>query len=208
MLNTTNNPKQRATTLAAILAVFCLALMVSQPANAGPITGEVAFVGAFQATGGSDPTDLEHATGVAFPYGGVVAQATGDFNISNGVSFFSPVTMSSFTFDPFAGPVDPLWAVGVFQFALQSLTTIEQGENYLALAGTGIVSSTKAGLDSTVFNWSFSGTNAGGTLQLFASTASPTPLPEPSELITFAFLAMSVGGLVVWSSSTRKALQQ
>jgi hypothetical protein len=207
MVKTTNKTNKRVTVLTAILAVFCLAVMSAQPANASPITGEVAFVGTFLATGGSGPLDLENATGIDFTFG-FVAQATGDFNPSNLVMpFMSPVTLNDFTFAPFSGPVDPLWAVGVFSFALQSLTTVAQGEGYLALGGTGVVTASKAGLDATVFNWSFSGDNSGGTLQLFSSSGSPTALPEPSELLTFAFLAMSVGALCVWSRGHRQAIQ-
>jgi hypothetical protein len=190
-----------------LVAVFSLSFLIVQPANADPITGEVAFVGLFTVTGGSNPLDLANATGIDFTYG-VVAQATGDFNPINGVvPLMSPVTLNDFTFQSFAG-VDPLWAVGVFSFALNTLTSVNQGENYLALTGTGIVSSSKTGLDPTSFNWSFSGDNSGGTLQLFSSTASPSvQVAEPSEIITLVFLVIGVGALCLWSSRARTAIR-
>lgn len=200
----TNKTNQRVTTLAATLAAFCLSLMIVQPANADPITGEVAFMGFFAATGGSGPLDLEHATGIDFT-SGIVVQSTGAF-AANGVMPFSSVALQDFQFAPFYGPVDPLWAVGVFQFALQSLTAVDQGVSHLALSGTGIVSSTKAGLDPTVFNWSFSGDNSGGTLQLYTSTA--TRVAEPSDLGTLAFLIVGMAALGVWSRKHRNAVHQ
>jgi len=199
---------QRVTRFMTVLAACCLSFTIAQPASADPIVGEVAFVGLFTATGGSGPTDLLNATGIDFNVA-VVAQATGDFNFFNGVvPFLSPVTLNDFTFAPFTGPIDPLWEVGAFQFALASLTSVYQGTNYLALAGTGTVSSSAAGLDDTAFNWSFSGDSSGGKLQLFSSTASPTALPEPSELTTLGFLAIGVGALCLLSRRQRKAVQQ
>jgi hypothetical protein len=181
--------------------------MFSLSANAAPITGEVAFVGSFAAEGGNGPLDLANANAIDFTFG-IVAQSTGDFNAANGVvPFFSPVTLNDLTFDPFS-PVDPLWAVGVFQFALNELTSVVQGENYLFLAGSGVVSSTNPSLDDTAFSWSFSGGNSGsdGTLQLFSSTA--LPVAEPSDLATLGLLAISMVAFGLWSLRQRKALQR
>jgi len=210
MFTTANKGSRSRVARAAVFAVLCLALLIPQAANAAPITGELGFFsGSFGVTGGSDPFDLENATGVDFN-GAIVVSSTGSF-LANGVLPFSGVTLTDFTFDPFAGPVDPLWVVGIFEFALNSLTDVTQTATSLSMAGTGIVSTTvNVGLDATAFNWSFSGNNSGGTLQLFTSTSSPTPQPvaEPSELITLAFLAMGLATLGAWSRKYNKAVQQ
>jgi hypothetical protein len=197
---------QRITKWAAVLAIFCLVLMVAPAAKADPITGEVAFVGAFQATGGSSATDLANATGIQFT-GAMVGGATGAF-AANGVNMFTPVSLSSFTFAPFSGPVDPLWAVGVFQFALDTVNVVNQTAGSLVLSGSGVVSTTVAlGLDATAFTWSFSGDNSGGQLQMFSSTSTPTPVTEPSDAATLLLLAMSTMVFGMRSSKFRKALQ-
>ena len=208
VLNTTGRVSPRLATIAAIAAFFCLTLMVAQTASASPITGEVAFVGPFSATGGTGPLDLEGATGLEFSTATVV-YSSGDFQVNGVAPFFSQVTLTDFDFN-FAGTIDPLWAVGVFQFALNTLDSVTQTANSIALSGTGIVSSSIAGLDPTAYNWSFSGDNSGGTLQLFSSTSSPTPLPvtEPSELTTLAMLVMGMGLFGMWSRKHRKALPQ
>jgi hypothetical protein len=204
MLSTIRKSNRHSKTLAATVALFCLALMAPQPASADPITGDVAFFGIFTTTGGSGLLDLANATAIDFTFA-TVAAATGDFNAANGVMpFISPVTLNDFTFSPFSSAVDPLWAVGIFQFALETLTSVQQGTNFLALSGYGTASGT--GFDDTMFFWSFSGDNAGGTLQLFSSTS--TPLPEPSELLTFALLAMGMAVFGVWSRKHRRAVQQ
>ena len=197
---------QRLTKLAAVLAIVCLVLMAAPSAKADPITGEVAFIGAFVATGGTTATDLENATGIQFT-GAMVGGATDDF-AANGVNMFTPVTLNSFTFAPFSGPIDPLWAVGAFQFALDTVTVVNQTAGSLVLAGSGIVTASAAlGLDATAFTWSFSGDNSGGTLQMFSSTSTPTAVPEPSEAATLALLAMSMVAFGIWSRKFEKVLQ-
>ena len=202
MRNVANMTNQRVVRL-AILALFGFALMAPQSAKADPITGEVAFWGTFSATGG---TGLQDATGIDFE-SSIVAAATGDY-ASNGVfPVLSPVALTDFTFDPFLGPVDPLWTVAGFSFALETLTTVNQGPSYLVLAGTGVVRNAAVG-DPTAFNWSFSGDNSGGMLQLFSSTSSPSPvgLAEPPELSSFA-LFWGVAVFAAWSRKYRKVLQ-
>lgn len=183
------------------LLALCMTLMATQSAFADTIDGEIAFTGIFTTTGGSGPGDLAGATGIDFGTA-FVLQSTGDF-ASNGVMpLLSPVTMNDFTFDPFTGPVDPLWSVGAFQFSLSSLNTIEQGESYLVLAGSGTVTSSIAGLDATSFDWSFSGDKSGGNLKVFSSTA--TALPEPSDFATFGFLALGIVAVSVRSRRLSK----
>ncbi len=207
MWNESRKPIQCMTKVVAVLAIFCLALMSAPSAKADPITGEVAFIGGFTATGGSGPTDLANATGVAFS-SGIVGGSTGDF-ASYGVGMYAPVSLTSFTFAPFSGPVDPLWSVGIFEFTLNTVDVVSQSATSLVLAGNGIVSTTvNVGLDATAFGWSFSGDNSGGTLQLFSSTASPTAVAEPSEAATLGFLALSMMAFVIWSRKPRKLLQQ
>jgi hypothetical protein len=136
--------------------------------------------------------------------------SSGSFLANGVIPFGSAVTLVDFTFNPFTGPVDPLWTVGIFEFALDTLTSVTQTATSLSMFGSGVVSTTaNVGLDATAFNWSFSGNNSGGTLQLFTSTASPTPQPvaEPSELLTLALLAMSLATFGAWSRKN-KALQQ
>ncbi len=195
MLKTHNAPTVRA--IAVVVALLCLTLGAAQPARADLVDGELGFFGTFLATGGSNPVSggmsLQDATGINFTMG-LVTQATGDFS---GLAFW-PVSLTDFTFAPFS-PVTSLWSVGGFQFGLEDLTSVSQGANHLALAGTGAV--TSSGFDATPFNWSFSGNNSGGTLQLFSSTATPGPVSvaEPSEFSSLALLVIGLSTLGIWS---------
>jgi hypothetical protein len=208
MLNTTGRAYQRITKPAVLAAVFVLCFAFAQPASADPITGEVAFFGGFTVSGGSGPLDLANATAIDFT-GGTVYDKSGSFSV---LPVLAPVTLNGFTFLPsFSGPINPLWVVGQFQFALQTLTSVDQGTAFLALAGTGVVSSTIAGLDPTAYDWSFVGTNSSqgitGTLQLYASTAS-VRVAEPSDFVTLAFSMFGLGALCLWSRRLRTLIQQ
>lgn len=195
MFNTQNKTNARVTV--AVGALLCLAQLTVQPAKADLVEGDLGFFGAFLATGGSNPApggmSLADATGINFVFDtALVTHATGDFS---GLTW-SLASLTDFTFSPFS-TVNPLWAVGGFQFALQGLSNISQGANHLALAGSGIV--TSSGFDATPFNWSFSGNNSGGLLQLFSSTATgPVSVAEPSEFFTLALLVMGMFTLGIW----------
>jgi hypothetical protein len=190
--------------IATFVAVLCLAFGAPQAAMADSISGELAFFGTFSVSGGSSSTDLANADTINFTQT-ILGAATGTFAANGVVPFFTPVTMNSFTFDPFAG-VDPLWVVGAFQFALNTIAIEQQSASALALSGTGIVTSSIVGLDASEFRWSFSGDNSGGTLTVYSSTNSPTPLNEPSELTTLGMLVMGMGLFGLWSRKHRNAL--
>ncbi len=203
MINSIVPKAGHLTRIAALSAVICFSLLGPQLARANMITGDIAFVGTFTTTGGSG---LQDATGIDF--GTVlVAAGTGDFNFSNGViPLLSPATMTDFTFAPLPSDgVDPLWTVGTFKFALNSLTTVAQSSTYLALAGTGVVTSTKTGLDATDFNWSLVGGPDLGGLKLFVSVSDPAPttVNEPSQFSSLMLWTLGIGAVAVWSRKRR-----
>ena len=77
---------------------LAIALAVSVPATALPVTGEVIMLGAFD----TDTGDLATATSIAFVGSGWTNGGTGSYAPINSVS--RPVTFMNFTFSPIAQP--------------------------------------------------------------------------------------------------------
>ncbi len=134
--------------------------------------------GDFAPTGG---TNLSDATGIDFLGDDfTVDGANGDFAAS-GIAAGDTGVIQDFQFNPLApSPVDPLWSIGGFTFALESITVDFQNENFLLLSGTGLLSA--AGFDDTSGFWNLSGNSAGA---LFNFSAGSTAIPVPGSLLLF-----------------------
>ena len=123
----------------SILAVLATGLVsctfFSPDAQAVPVSGEVRFAGTAQVnaartafTSFSDVFVLPGAN-----------NATGDFAGTNG----APVTMTPFQYNPFVGPVAPLWTFtsggSTFRFDLLNAVATQNDANFIVITGSGIL---------------------------------------------------------------------
>ncbi len=179
----------KTTIIKSLLAAM---LLLPFAASAAPIDGEIIIGGSLLPTcsGGDDPCTMDIADGLDFftdagDNTAIVAGTSGDF----AGLFGAIVTMSDFVFDPFA-TVDPLWTVGDFSFALESLNIIGQTATTLDLRGTGTI--TGAGFDDTFGVWTLSADAASPTITF--AWSSTTLAPEPGILVLFGIGLIGVLG--------------
>jgi hypothetical protein len=172
-------------------------MLVSGAVSAAPIQGDVTFYGAWEARaadGLTPVTDLTEAAYIEFLDPVFVSQAIGDFTGAAG----SQAQYTSFQFDPFTGPIAPLWtfeAGGVtFSFHLENITRGLQTVTQLTLTGTGTIKAD--GFDDTAFNWTFSADNTSKLLS-FSASAFNVDVPEPSVvgLLGLGLIAMGAVGV-------------
>ena len=166
----------------------------SMAASAAFIEGSITMSGDFVPTGGAS---LGTATGIDFiddDFG--VDDTTGDFlgaGIGSGdIGFFQ-----DFQFNPLnPSPVDPLWAIGTFEFTLEAITVDFQNDFFLALSGTGVLRAN--GFDDTMGTWSLTATTAGALFN-FASGSGAVPVAEPGTLLLLGL------GLIGLAAARRRA---
>ena len=172
-------------------------LLVAGAASAAPISGDITFFGAWEAKAADGVTVVSSccfgtAAHIAFVGDVLVSQAIGDFDGAAGL--YAPYT--DFTFDPFVGPIAPLWTLTLngttFSFSLERVTVSLQTVHQLALQGYGTLSA--PGFDDTAFAWSFSGDHTGALLSFSAASFN---VPEPSVvgLLGLGLIAMGAVGL-------------
>lgn len=162
--------------LRSIGAIVALLMVFGAfPASAALIIGDISMSGDFAPTGG---TNLSDATGIDFLGDDfTVNGANGDFAGLAGMTG----SIQDFQFNPLApSPVDPLWSVGGFTFALDAISIDFQNESFLLLSGTGVIAG--AGFDDTSGIWNLSGNSAGA---LFNFSAGSTFVPVPGSLLLF-----------------------
>jgi hypothetical protein len=166
-------------------------LLVTGAVSAAPIQGDIIFSGTWDAKAADGTTDAPIATAAHIAFDSVsVLGAIGDF------SGAADPTYTNFTFDPFVGPIAPLWTVVVgnvtFSFNLESVTTGLQTATQLSLTGIGTIFAD--GFDDTVFNWTFSGDSTGALLSFSASSFN---VDEPSVvgLLGLGLIAMGAVGV-------------
>jgi len=174
---------------ARFIAAISTLLLGAAPltATAALIVGDLTFSGDFSPTGG---TGLGDATGLDFIGDDfVVDGSNGDFaGISAGDTGF----IQDFQFSPLLpSPVNPLWSIGGFEFALEAITVVFQNDLFLILDGSGTLRA--AGFDDTPGTWSLTA-NVAGTLFNFSagSTSARAPVPEPD---TLALLGLGLAGI-------------
>ena len=185
--------KHISKTILAALAIGLLSCgLLSQQAQAAPITGDINFVGAVNL----DNTDLSLATAVNHWIVSVVGLSSGDLT----VPVLTPVTMH----EPyvFVGPTDDLWSVNGFTFDLASATVVSQSVNFLNVLGTGTISA--AGFDDTPGTWSFTISNADGKTHLAFGFQANTTAVVPDGGTTVMLLGAALGVLGI----ARRALKR
>lgn len=122
-----------------------------------------------------------------------VTTATDDFDVA-GSTAGSVGSITDIVFDPFAGPVNPFWTVGIFDFSLESvnrLTSTDPGI-FLSLEGTGTIYRNDA--DDTAGTWSLTADTSGTAAFGWSTTTSNAiGVPEPGVLALISLGLIGVG---------------
>lgn len=178
--------KTTTSTLLATLAVAFLGFAALSPqANAVMISGGISLGGAYT----TDTGNINTANAFTSFAGVFNASCSGDYaGVPTGGS--SPaITMNPFTFDPFGGPVVPLWTFVsgglTYSFDLTSASILFQGHNALILTGAGDLNMT--GFDTTPGSWVFTANQGGGSFSFSSSNAS---VPEGGSAVALLGLAL------------------
>jgi len=186
-------------------AFAALVMVMGNPgaAIAQQITGEIGFGGAYKPANDSFAGALlQTATSIDYNGNGIqdfafrpVILATGDFAPFEGLL----ASLSDFLFNPLpAGGVNPLWSVGVFSFALDSISIDTQNASTLSLVGTGTVSG--YGFADSPGTWNFTGNPVGTRFIFSAGTGTVAAVPEPE-----IYAMMGIGlGLIGWIGRRKK----
>ncbi len=187
-------------TIFAVLATGALSCgLLSQPAQAAQISGDISFGGtaifdthslatAMQVVEFKALTGQDNAARV----GSGPGDATGDFSgLNDAVASFPP----NYVFNPTSATQDPLWSVGGFTFHLTGSAIALQTQNFLNITGTGFI--TSSGFDTTAGTWSFTSSNSSGRDHAsFTFAANSGAVPNvPDSGSTVALLGVALLGV-------------
>ena len=173
----------------AFIALAGVGLLAGS-AFAVPVTGGLSMSGSWTPilSDGTDTT-IPLATGIDF--GGVVAGIGDNEFLVNTASgdFFGVLgqygTINDFHFIGFT-PVDPLWTVGGFSFAMTSAPSAvkSSGDSHgLAVYGGGTISGNN--FDPTPGVWNFTSQGAGDANFSWSASVAAAPVPEPATMLLF-----------------------
>lgn len=169
---------------------LALAALVAGQAQASFISGSISFDGTATLNG-----PITTATGFTSFTGVDVADLTqtGDYSGTDG----SLVTMTGFDFDPFNGPVTPLWTFDysgkTYSFDLNTITGVSRanfgGFDFLTVSGSGVANIT--GFSATNGSWALTTQSQSNSTTLSFSAASAVP----DSGATAALLGLGLIGL-------------
>ena len=173
-----------------ILSSLLLCGVTAITASAVGITGEISLDGSYTVNvanfNAGFATKFTSFSGVA-----VSAAPTGAYAGTAG----SAVTHSGFKFDPFVGPIIPLWTFTsgglTYSFDLVSMGIDFRNKKSIVMSGSGLAHIT--GFDDTVGNWLLSANTAGTTFSFSSTNASEEAVPEAGA--TLPLLGLAVMGL-------------
>ncbi|MBA3961006.1 MAG: PEP-CTERM sorting domain-containing protein [Chthoniobacterales bacterium] len=174
----------RKSLLSLTVSFFALVLTHTE---AAPISGDIAFAGRIQV----DTGNVNTANSITQWINTRVEITDGDFSsIPNNTpaSFTAP-----WIFNP-STPTPGLWSVGGFRFDLLTATILNQGNGFLNITGTGIVSSTNSAFDPTFGTFNFSAQNP-RVADTFSFSAAQE-VPEPGSVNVLLAGAGVLGGAV------------
>lgn len=159
-------------------AVVALSIFaVAGTASAVPISGSIGFTGSYfiwdQDTS-SATNSFTIGEEVRITSAEVTGSVTGSFS-AEGITSSSLVAYSDITYNP-TSAIAGLWNVGSFTFDLNSMSVDFISASNLILSGSGIITSTDAGLNDSYGNWNFSANSAGTNFTWSSSSAVPAPL--------------------------------
>ncbi|MBE0595838.1 MAG: PEP-CTERM sorting domain-containing protein [Desulfuromonadales bacterium] len=159
--------------------VIVMILAVGQ-AIAVPVSGTILFSGNVKLTPSGE--SISTATGLDFQWA-LVNGGDGDYaGLPVPPDAFLQVSFTDFTYDPFTGPLIPLWTFNynskTYSFDLESIS-VDNSSGNLYLAGSGLLKIT--GLDDAPGIWSFT-TQSPGSNGTFSFSSAAT-VPEPATLI-------------------------
>lgn len=183
----------------AVAVLACSAF--TEQAKADSITGGISLGGNYATNTGN----INTATSFTSFSGVFITSVAGSYSsVPTGGS--SPtVTQNGFTFNPFSGPVIPLWSFSsggrMYSFDLTALTQrVQPGDDTLTLRGMGVLHITGSGpsYDDTVGSWVFTANQGGGT---FSFSSSNSAIPEGGSALALLGL-----GLVAVEALRRKLL--
>jgi hypothetical protein len=188
-------PSKTILTLLVIGLVSCG--LFSQQAQAVPITGGISLSGTYVTNNGN----LNTATSfTSFPFA-IVNSVSGSYT-GVGTGLGSPVvTMNPFSFNPFNGPITPLWTFmssgSTYSFDLTVLSSrLQPGDNSLTLKGTGTLHITN--FTDTPGTWIFTANQAVDT---FSFSSSNGAVPDSGSAV--ALLGIALAGI----EGVRRALR-
>ena len=167
-----------------------LTAMGTITASAVGITGEISLDGSYTV----DVANFNAGFATKFTsFSAVVVSAapTGAYAGTAG----SAVTHSGFKFDPFVGPIIPLWKFTsgglTYSFDLVSMGIDFRIKKSIVMSGSGIAHIT--GYDNTPGDWLLSANTAGTTFSFSSTNASEEAVPEAGA--TLPLLGLAIMGL-------------
>ena len=177
----------------AFIALAGVGLLAGS-AFAVPITGGLSMTGTWLPVDAAGiQATIPDATGIDFgAYLDSITLDDNTFQVSTASGSFTGLVGSigdiqNFQFVSFT-PLDPLWTVGNFSFAMTETLLVEKNvteeSNGLSVYGAGTISG--AGYEDTPGYWNFTGQGAGNTnFSWSASSGASSPVPEPATMLLF-----------------------
>jgi len=188
--------------LVKLAGALALGLFLSNAAQAGLITGLVAFSGSVT-LGDNGVADANLATvNEALNYAGVTVgygTQTGAFaSLTDGQA----VTMANPWFFNDSTPITNFWKVGNFSFDLSYSNVITQTGSFLNVTGFGTLHDTADGYDATNGIWSFTIPSSGFGTAHFTFASSTSAIPDGGT--TVMLLGVGLLGIQVALSRRKK----